>query len=126
MEQGKSSNTLLIWTVVIVGVFFFVIMPAIEKCYLADRQSLKEALENVGHGPKLDTNKCARSCCVNSGWPLPEELKPKDLSPEELANYIPTNFSCNLGSNTGGGCVCVTKDDYKYLSSRGTNAQEKN
>lgn len=100
-------------------------MPLIEKCYLAERNSLKESLENVGHGPKLDLNKCSRSCCVNSGWPYPDELKPNDMTPQELENIIPTNFSCNLGSNNGGGCLCVSKNDYNYLSSRGTNAQTK-
>ena len=116
-----KNNSTLIWAVIVIAIFFFIIMPMIENCYLNERHALKEALENVSHGPKIDVNKCSRSCCKNNNWPYPEELQPKDMTPEELKNYIPSNFSCNLGSNSGGGCVCLTKENYNYLGSRGSN-----
>jgi len=73
---------------------------------------------------KIDTKKCSRSCCINSGYPLPTELQPNDISPDELKNYIPSNLTCSLGSNIGtsGGCVCVSKNDYEILGSRSNNA----
>ena len=74
---------------------------------------------------KLDTNKCSKSCCINSGWQLPKELQSNDMSPDELKNYLPTNFSCNFGSNNGSGCICVSKDNYELLGSRGGNGVSK-
>jgi hypothetical protein len=87
------------------------------------KKKLKENLENIFSGkPKyLFSNKCARSCCINSGWPYPDALLEKDISKEELKKYIPTNFSCGLGSNLNGGCLCTTKEDLEYLSKRGGN-----
>jgi hypothetical protein len=119
-EGGGENNMVLIYGIIVAVVFFVFIMPMIEKCYNDEKKELVEKLENI-MALKLDTNKCSRSCCVNSGWPLPKELQPNDMSTDELKNYIPTNFSCNLGSNTGGGCVCVSKEDYEVLGSRGSN-----
>jgi hypothetical protein len=120
-EGGGDNNKILLYGIIVAVVFFVFIMPLIEKCYNAEKHELVEKLENLMNPIKLDTNKCSRSCCVNSGWEYPKELQPKDMTAEELKNYIPTNFSCNLGSNTGGGCVCVSKDDYEVLGSRGSN-----
>ena len=119
-EGGGDNNKILFYGIIVAVVFFVVVMPMIEKCYNDEKKELVEKLENV-MSLKLDTNKCSRSCCVNSGWPLPKELQPNDMSADELKKYIPTNFSCNLGSNTGGGCVCVSKNDYEVLGSRGSN-----
>ena len=48
----------------------------------------------------------------------------KDISAEELKSYIPTNFSCNLGS--GSGCVCTTNEDYDQLNTKGGNMENTN
>ncbi len=120
-EGGGENNRILIYGIIVAVVFFVVVMPIIEKCYNNDKKALVEKLENLMVPVKLDTNKCSRSCCVNSGWAYPKELQPNDMSADELKKYIPTNFSCNLGSNTGGGCVCVSKNDYEVLGSRGSN-----
>ena len=117
MELNKS----LFYAIIVGVIFFVVIMPLVEKCYNDEKNELVEKLENIMGSVKIDTNKCSRACCVNSGWELPADLKAKDMSPEEIKKYIPTNFSCNLGSNNGGGCVCVTKPDYDVLSARGSN-----
>lgn len=120
---GAENNKVLIYGLIVGVVFFLFIMPMIEKCYNNDKKALMEKLENVMMPLKVDTNKCSRSCCINSGWPLPEELQTKDMTKEELKNYIPTNFTCNLGASdgSGGGCVCMKKQDYEVLGSRGTN-----
>ena len=129
-EKGSGKNNLfLITSIVFIFIFFICVMPNIEKCYNDESKELLEKFSDV-MTVKIDTNRCSRSCCKNSGWPLPKELQPTDISPDELKNYIPSSFSCNLGSNIGrsgssgsgsGGCVCVTKNDYELLGSRGNN-----
>jgi len=123
----KSNNNndikILIYLLLITLVAVIVLMPVLKICRNNLKSPLKEKLENIFNTePKfLFNNKCARSCCVNSGWPYPNELLEKDIDKEELKNYVPTNFSCGLGSNLNGGCLCLTKDDFDYLSKRGGN-----
>ena len=129
-QKGSGKNNLfLITSIVFIFIFFICVMPNIEKCYNDESKELLEKFSDI-MTVKIDTNLCSRSCCKNSGWPLPKELQPTDISPDELKNYIPSSFSCNLGSNIGrsgssgsgsGGCVCVTKNDYELLGSRGNN-----
>jgi hypothetical protein len=119
-KGGGENNMFLINAIIVIILFFIFIMPSIEKCYNDETKELVEKLENI-MDIKVDTNKCSKSCCINSGWPLPKELQPTDMTSDELTKYIPTNFSCNLGSNNGGGCVCVTKNDYELLGNRGNN-----
>ena len=123
-QKGSGENNLiLIISIVFIFIFFICIMPYIEECYNNESNELIENMEKVMI-TKMDTNKFSRSCCINSGWPLPKELQSNDISPDELKNYIPSNLSCSLGSNIGssGGCVCVSKDDFELLGSRSKNA----
>ena len=125
IQKGSGENNMnLLYGIIIIIVFYVFIMPMIEKSYNNEKKDLVEKLENIMDG-KLDTNKCSRSCCINSGWELPKELVSKDMSADELKNYIPSNFSCNFGSNTGSGCVCVSKNDNEILCSRGGNGVTK-
>ena len=125
IQKGSGKNNMvLIYGIIMVIVFYVFIMPIIEKCYNDEKKILVEKLENI-MATKIDTNKCSKSCCINSGWKLPKELEPTDMSVDELKNYIPSNFSCNFGSNTGSGCVCVSKDDNELLGSRGGNGVSK-
>ena len=119
-KGGGENNMFLIIAIGVIILFYIFIMPSIEKCYNEETKQLVEKLENI-MDIKVDTNKCSKSCCINSGWPLPKELQPTDMTSDELTKYIPTNFSCNLGSDNGGGCVCVTKNDYEILGNRGNN-----
>jgi hypothetical protein len=109
------------YAIIVAFLFFFIIMPLIESSYNSDNMKVKEELENLTNDvtTKIDLNKCARSCCLNSNWPVPKELIPNDVNPEELNQYVPTNFSCNLGNNTG--CPCVKKSELDYLTSKGQN-----
>jgi hypothetical protein len=123
----KSDNCkILLFSIIIAIGFFFILMPMIENCYTKDNNNIKEKLENINSEvpTKIDTNKCSKSCCLTTQWPLPKELLSNDIQPEELKNYIPTNMFCNLGN--GSGCACVTKSDFNYLTSRGGNAPHAN
>jgi hypothetical protein len=119
-KGGGESNLILIISILFIIIFFIIIMPNIETTYNNETTEILDKLVNI-QSVKIDTNKCSRSCCINSGWPLPKELQSNDIPRDELDNYIPNNFSCNFGSSTGGGCVCVTKDDYELLGSRVNN-----
>jgi hypothetical protein len=121
-KDGGENNLIVLIAILFIIIFFFIIMPDIEKTNNNERSEIIETIENV-MPIKIDTKKCSRSCCINSGWPLPKELQSNDISPDELKNYIPNNFTCSLGSNGSGsgGCVCVSKDDYDVLGSRVNN-----
>jgi hypothetical protein len=66
---------------------------------------------------RIDLKPCSKQCCKFIQWPVPFNTKNPILSDDTLNNYIGSNLSCNLGD--GGGCVCITKDDYNYLSNHG-------
>ena len=122
---NNNDNSIFIYSIIIAVIFFIFIMPFIETCQIKDKENFEAQLDNILKGePKaLFNNKCSRSCCLNTGWPYPPELLEKDLSPEELKKYIPTNFTCSLGSNIDGGCLCVTKEDKDYLTIRAGNSR---
>ena len=120
-KGGGENNFILFMAIVFIIIFYIIIMPIIEETHNIETKEIIDKLENVSF-IKIDTKKCSKSCCINSGWPLPKELQSNDISSDELANYIPNNFSCSVGSNTsGGGCVCVSKDDHEFLGYRGNN-----
>lgn len=90
---------------------FILAYPFIKK-YL-----LKEKMQQVSNNEqkpitKFDKNKCSKECCNFTQWPAPH-------MPKLNNNYIPTNLNCNGGE--GGGCLCVSKDNYEYLSKRARN-----
>ena len=89
--NSKDIDTeTLLYSLIIAVIFIIIIMPVLQNCKSKDKKQLKENLENIFSGePKfLFSNKCARSCCINSGWPYPPELLEKDISAEELKKYI--------------------------------------
>jgi hypothetical protein len=120
---NDRPNIILISVIALAILFFVFVMPKIEKYDNVENKKFKENLENVLQDVpvKIDTNKCAKSCCLRTEWPLPQELQQNDMSPEELKKYIPSNFSCNFGSKNGSGCVCYTKEDSNYLTNKGGN-----
>ena len=112
-------NKALIIIIIVIVVFFIVILPKINNC------NYKENLDNVNDDKtstilKVDEMKCSKQCCNQSQWPVPTDMLTHDMTDDEMTKYIGSNFSCNLGN--GSGCVCITKPDLNYLSSRGTNA----
>ena len=74
---------------------------------------------NTNHLNKIDQKICSKQCCKFVQWPIPFNTRNPNVKDDILDNFIPTNFACNGGEN--GGCVCLTKDDYNYLSEHGQN-----
>ena len=89
-----------------------------------DKLNSKEQIDNFtdllsgGNIRKLDQNICSTQCCKHTQWPVPFNTNDPNVDPNLFKDYIGTNLSCNNGPN-GGGCLCVNKKDYDYLSNRG-------
>jgi hypothetical protein len=122
-ESKLSDNKILGLIILGIIIFFTFILPIIDN---KNKQCIDEINEkltnitNITNTPKLDTNICSKQCCNHTQWPVPDDVKTKEISDKDMEKYIGTNLSCNFGS--GSGCLCVTKDDFKYLANRGSNA----
>ena len=101
-------------------------MPYLEFACNKDKNALRENLENILNQSirPIDTNKCSRSCCINSGWPYPSDVLDKDIDPVELKKYVPNNFSCTDGPSNKSGCLCVTQQDLDYLTNKAGNIRQ--
>ena len=99
-----NYNTLLLG--IIAGIILYCYFMPTLKENMASLTGTNKGVETI------DTNKCSRDCCRHVQWPVPH----KDLKESE---YVGTNLMCNGG--TGGGCVCMKKDDFAYLSERAGN-----
>jgi hypothetical protein len=69
---------------------------------------------------KIDETPCSKQCCNHVQWPIPFNTKNPNLDKSVEVDYIPNNLSCNRGGS--GGCVCLTKDQFNYLSNHGQSA----
>ena len=122
-EENKSNYNKILFYGILMGLFFFlVLMPLVDNCEKKEEEFESLPKNNNNNILKIDTQKCAKSCCLNSNWELPPELRSKDMPEKVLKNYIPSNYSCNFGTNIGSGCVCITEKDKNILSKRGGNA----
>lgn len=95
---------------VLAMVFYFVILPKLTNT--TEKMAPVSALSD---NMKPDLNKCSRSCCKHAQWPVPH----MKLGNQMKDDNVSTNLMCNHGQ--GGGCVCVSKKNYNYLTSRGNN-----
>jgi hypothetical protein len=111
-----NDNQTLVLVILFAVIFFVFILPMIDNKNRKNIDELRENLGNVNQIKKFDLNQCSKDCCKHVQWPLPNDIRSKNVD----ENVIGTNFTCNLGS--GSGCLCVTKDDFNYLASRSTNA----
>ena len=112
----KDNNQVLIYIVAIAVIFFMFILPKLEKCNAKEENEVKEKFEQLKFEEvekskinKIDLKKRSKDCCLWEQWPAPHMPKIKS------DKYIGTNFG------TTGGCLCIDKKDYNYLSSRGKN-----
>jgi hypothetical protein len=83
-----------------------------------DKQNNKEQIDNFSNLIKIDQNICSPQCCKHTQWPVSFNTIDPNIDQNLFKDYIGSNLSCNNGP-TGGGCLCVTKKDYEYLSKRG-------
>jgi len=111
MNKLSDKNKFIV--LLCVGIFFFfIVMP-----YL-DNQNSKEQNDNFSNLRKIDKNICSRHCCKYTQWPVSFNTTDPENDSKLFKDYIGTNLSCNGGPD-GGGCVCVNKEDYEYLSNHG-------
>lgn len=68
----------------------------------------------------LATAKCSKSCC-SSQWPLSFNLPYEADICDNKDKYVPNALYCD-NSWQDSGCLCLTEDQYDYLSDRGGNA----
>ena len=122
-KGGGESNLILLMSIVFIIIFFIIIMPNIETTYNNETTEILDKLVNIP-SVKIDTKKCSRSCCINSGWPLPPDVLEKDIDPVELKKYVPNNFSCTDGPSNKSGCLCVTQKDLDYLTNKAGNIRQ--
>lgn len=125
IKAEDSDNTFLILSILIGILIIFVIYPNImsqnhSEGFQIDQQVNKILTDTINKDvPKIDQRICSKQCCKFIQWPVPFNTKNPIVKDDVLNNFIPSNFSCNGGEN--GGCVCLTKDDYNYLSEHGQN-----
>jgi hypothetical protein len=127
IKAEDSDNTFLILAILIGILIIFVIYPNImsqnhSEGFQIDQQVNKILTDTINKEkdvPKIDQRICSKQCCKFIQWPVPFNTKNPIVKDDVLNNFIPSNFACNGGEN--GGCVCLTKDDYNYLSEHGQN-----
>ena len=99
-------------------IFFTIILPMIDtnEPFVKDFQDYEKIINtspiNSYNDNKIDQNECSFDCCKHIQY-LPDELKKNKES--KYNNFIPSNLSCY------GGCACIKKDNFEYLSHRGGN-----
>ena len=135
IKEEPSDYTFIILSILVGLLVIFVIYPNIlnqnqnegfqidqkvnEILTDAIKSSQPEPLKENTNLPKIDQRICSKQCCKFIQWPVPFNTRNPIVKDDVLNNFIPSNFSCNGGEN--GGCVCLTKDDYNYLSEHGQN-----
>ena len=82
-----------------------------------------DKLQDGGNGMfGLNYAMCSKSCCSPQYPPQGFELD-KDVVVDELKdNFVPSQYVCNNAWQDSG-CVCMTKKENGFLSSRGGNCQ---
>lgn len=120
-QYRSDCNKTLIYIIFGAIVFFVFILPVIDSYNQKEINKLKEKLENNTDISKLDKNKCSKQCCKHTQWPTSIGKIEGNINDEELKNYIGTNLSCNFGD--GSGCLCVSKEEFNYLTNRGGNSK---
>ena len=122
MRINNQNNVALLLIILGAVIFFVFIMPMVDNNYYNNqtKENFDTSINNNEKIVKLDQNKCSTSCCGISQWPVPSELHDKNISPDELKNYIPSNFGCTSGEYSG--CLCLTQQNSDYLNKHGNNS----
>jgi hypothetical protein len=127
----KSDNGTLFLTFCILLVFILLILPAINNKNSQEQFELYENfddLQDIASNSldviKVDKNICSKQCCKFEQWPVPFNTTNPNVDPNITKNFIGTNLSCNYGPD-GGGCLCMTKNDFNYIANHGQSLSEK-
>ena len=104
-----DGNTLIVGLILAVIVYSY-LLPSLKK----DMEKMAPLKDDAIL--KVDTNTCSRDCCKHAQWPVPF----KNNAENDDGN-VSSNLMCNGGS--GGGCVCLKKEEKTYLSERAGNLQ---
>ena len=117
----NNKNNVALFLIILGAIFFFIfVMPLVDKNYYNNQVKETFNTTNEKNIVKLDQNKCSTSCCGLSQWPVPSEILDNSIPPDELKNYIPSNFGCTSGDYSG--CLCLTQQNSDYLNSHGNNS----
>jgi hypothetical protein len=108
-----NNNNIFIFFLIFGIIFFVFYLPIIDNENFIDQQKLNKNLEKNNEN-KIDKNICSSQCCKFTQWPIPFNTSDPNNT-IDFSKYIGSNFSCN------GGCVCYTKENNNYLTSRGLN-----
>jgi hypothetical protein len=121
----NDNNKVLIFSMLGAVVFFIFIMPMLDKKRDNMTKNIIENIENSSFNfiKGIDNNMCSKQCCKHTQWPVPHDIKTKDMSDEDAAKMIGSNMTCNYGK--GSGCVCFTKDNFNYLADRAGNSSDR-
>ena len=115
--MGGDDNRVLMYAVILGAIFFFYLLPRIEKKYAKEDFEMIEKMTSLIKTKKdkilkIDRIKCSKDCCLHSQWPVPHMPENKN------SKHVNTNLMCN---GEGSGCVCLNKKQKNYLSERGKN-----
>lgn len=66
-------------------------------------------------------NLCSKSCC-SPQWPTPFKLDNDPYIEKNKDKYAPSNMYCN-NSFQDSGCLCMTKEQSKFIYNRGDNGR---
>lgn len=70
----------------------------------------------------IQHNLCSKSCCSEQ-WPTPFKQKYDPYICANKDKFVPSKTFCN-NSFQDSGCLCLTKDQAKFLYNRGGNGRE--
>jgi len=100
----------IILGIVLALVFYFVVLPKLQR-----NTENMAPINTENASQKVDTLQCSRDCCKHAQWAVPHMRLGHNIKDDNVS----TNLMCNAG--TGGGCVCMKKDNTEYLGHRGGN-----
>jgi hypothetical protein len=109
-----NNNNIFLFFLLIGIIFFVFYLPIIDNENLIDQNNFKEKFDSL---TKIDKNICSQQCCKFTQWPVPFNTSDPN-STVDYSKYIGSNFSCN-SSFSGGGCLCIDKNDYNFLGNHG-------
>jgi len=70
----------------------------------------------------LQNNMCSKSCCSEQ-YPTPITLEEDPFIAANKDKFVPNKIFCNSPTNDAG-CMCITKDQARFLQTRGGNGSE--